>query len=243
LLVACASGRTPGQGNDVDAAKAADAKEIDSPVEQFTDAAIDAPKPPPDAPPDAPPPQAVDAPPDACVPQMSQLLVNPVFDLTPMGTGWTETRIDQAYPLVTDQDGIAEHSAPYKVWLGGFEAPITTVTDIITQDVAIPPLTTQLVLTGFRDVKSSETTTSTMYDTAVLSVRQTSGAVIANILSLSNLDKSAGNTAVWTPINHTFAQNLSGQTVRIHITSSNDFSLPSSFFYDTFTLTATHGCP
>ena len=157
-----------------------------------------------------------------------------------MGTGWTETLIQAGFPLITDQDGIPEHSAPFKAWLGGFESGgVNSVTDILIQDVAIPAMTTQLVLTGFHDVRTSETTTTTAFDTASLSVTETNGTPIVTILSLSNLTPKT----TWTAINHTFAQNLSGQTVRLRMTSSNDINLTSSFYFDTMALTATHGCP
>src|SRR5665647_2417767 len=80
--------------------------------------------------------QLIDAPPDACVPVVTQVLVNPVLDLAPVGTGWTQVVIDPAYPLITGDGTLAPHSAPYKAWLGGIEAPSSTVTDILYQDVA-----------------------------------------------------------------------------------------------------------
>jgi hypothetical protein len=197
------------------------------PVESFPDAR-------PDARPDAPP----DAPPDACIPVVTQLLQNPAYDLTPDGVGWQQQLIQSGYPIVTGQDGIAEHSPPYKAWLGGFTG--NAVTDVLYQDVAIPPATTQLVLSGYYDVRTQESTTATTaYDTASLGVTQTNGTPIVTILALSNLTPKTA----WTLFNHTFAQNLSGQTVRLRMTSTNDPSLVSSFYFDTFTLTATHGCP
>ncbi len=189
----------------------------------------------PDAPPDAPPP-----PPDACVPVTTQLLVNPLLDGTPRGMGWTEQLIQAGYPLITDQDnssGPLEHTAPYKAWLGGFTG--NNVTDVLYQDVAIPPLTTELVLTGQRQVRTDESTTGTAYDTAQVLVTQTDGTPIVTVLSLSNLTP----TAAWTPFNHLFTQNLSGQTVRVRFTSKNDSLYTTSFYFDTLAFTATHGCP
>jgi len=219
---------------------------IDSPVggtdssENFVDSGIDA-RPLDAFVPDAFVPDAFvvvpDAPPDACVPVVQQLLVNPVFDLTP-GPEWQETRIDAAFPLITDQDGVPEHSAPFKAWLGGFDAPSGQVSDILVQQVAIPANTTQLVLTGFFDVRTAETIAGE-FDTGSLSVTQTDGTPIVTILSLSNMTPKTD----WTAINHTFTQNLSGQTVRLQMTTSSDFSDPTSFYFDTLGLVATHGCP
>jgi hypothetical protein len=102
----------------------------------------------------------------------------------------------------------------------------------------VPPLTSSLVLTGQFEVRTGETD-PTAFDTASLSVTQTDGTPIATILSLSNLTP----TTAYTPINFTFPMNLSGQTIRIVMTTSNDFFLATSFYFDTFSLVATHGCP
>jgi hypothetical protein len=247
VLGACASGGSPLQqggdgGPEIDAAPHPDSDDQphDGPPDAFVPDAFVPDAFVPDAfVPDAFVPDAF-VPPDACVPVVTQLLVNPTYDLTPMGAGWQQTPIDAQFPLITDQDGVPEHSAPFKAWLGGLVASSGTVTDVLFQDVAIPPLTTQLVLTGVFDVRTSEDPSATFpFDTASLTVTQTNGTPIVTILSLSNLTPKTD----WTPISFTFAQNLSAQTVRLRMTSSNDFSLPTSFFFDTFALTATHGCP
>jgi hypothetical protein len=190
----------------------------------------------PDAPrPDAPPPP----PPDACVPMTTQLLVNPALDLTPMGTGWMQQPINSSYPLITAMDGTsgpAEHSPPYKAWLGGFNG--SGVTDVLHQDVAIPAMTKQLVLTGFYQVRTDESG-STVYDTASVALIQTTGTLIETALAVSN----ATPRSTWTAFAHPFGQDMSGQTVRLRLTSRSDTSRPTSFFFDTLALTATHGCP
>lgn len=242
-IAGCASGTAR-----PDDASVIDAKTIDG-GESFVDAAVDAPlidAPPIDGPMidapmiDAPMIDApmIDAPPDACVPVVTELLVNPVFDLSPAGTGWQQTLIDPAAPLVTSDDGIAEHTAPYKAWLGGIEADTGAVTDVLWQDVTVPAGTTQLVLTGYYEVRTSETTTTTPFDTASFDLTMTNGTQIQNLRTLSNLTP----TTTWTVITHTFAQNLSGQAVRLRMTSSNDFLNASSFYFDTLSLRATH-CP
>jgi hypothetical protein len=195
----------------------------------------DAAPPPPDAPPPAPAPA-----PDACVPVTTQLLVNAALDLGPQGTGWIEQVIKSGYPLITAQDntktGPTEHTEPYKVWLGGFTG--NQVTDVLYQDVAIPPLTSQLVLAGFFAVRTDEPAGGA-YDTASVELTQPGGAVIATVLAVSN----ATPQAAWAPFQHTFTQNLSGQTVRLRASSTNDGARVTSFYFDTLALTAIHGCP
>jgi hypothetical protein len=183
-------------------------------------------------------PDAGAPPPDACVPQITQLIVNAAFDEMPAGKGWTQTLIDADSPLVTDADGVTEQTPALKAWLGGIEAPLgATVKDTIVQDVVIPANTTSLVLTGFYDVRTGELGT-TAFDTAKLVVTKTDGTTIATVLSLSNLTAKT----TWTTFAHAFSQNLSGQTVRIRITSTNDELDPTSFFFDSMSLLATRGC-
>ena len=228
LLGACAQARQ-GAPVDADPGNPNDAKvyldgQIEGPVDARTDAQTVNP---------------TDAAPDAyqCVNMNRQLLANPAFDLAPVGTGWVQQPFDAAYPLVTADDGVPEHSAPYKVWLGGLSGEeyfVTSVTDGAYQDIAIPMGTTQLTITGQYDVRSSELPTTTAYDTMTLALTQTNGTPIETILTASNLMTKTA----WTPFSKAFAANLSGQTVRVRMTSTNDITDPTSFFFDTFDLTA-----
>lgn len=198
----------------------------------------------PDAPvmhPDAPP-VLVDAAvmPDACVPHTTELLANPAFDLTPTGTGWTEQDIDTAYPIVTADPGLNPQSSPNRAWMGGIagtdEGKIS-VTDQLYQDIAVPAGTTQLVLTGYYAVATSETGT-TVYDTGSVDLIQTNGTPIEAILPLTNTSTATN----WTTLSHTFTSNVSGTTVRLRFTTTNDITNATSFYFDTLSLQATH-CP
>jgi hypothetical protein len=238
VFAGCASGTAAQQQDAPIGGGGPDAKVfLDGTIEGHPDAPFDAR---PDAPPDARP----DAPPDACVPQTTELLQNPVFDLTPAGTLWTQTPIDPNYPPITSDlnqaGGFAAQTAPYKVWLGGFVSSGvgSVVTDIVYQDVTIPAGTTQLVLTGYMQVGTGETTTG-VYDTASLDLQQTNGTPIENVESLTN---NSGTNNSWVAISHNFTAIPVGQTVRLRMTSSNDYSNATAFLFDTFSLKATH-CP
>jgi len=193
-----------------------------------------------------PPPPPSDAaqdaggPGDACAAQVTQLLKNAAFDQAPLGTGWTQTLIDSNEPLIIDDlAGVVSHTQPYKAWLGGLEAGLAvTVTDSLVQNVTIPANTTALVLTGMYDVRTAEAPSTTAYDTAKLVITELDGTVIVTVLSLSNLTPKTA----WTAIGHAFTQNLAGKTVRVRLTSTNDELDPTSFFFDSLALTATHGC-
>jgi hypothetical protein len=240
-VAGCASGSSPlGQGDAPNVP--VDAKQIDAPIQPHPDAFV----PLTDAfvPQDAPADMMTDASTAdaACVPMVTQLLANPALDLTPMGTNWQQTPIDPTFPPITDQDGPAEQSAPYKMWLGGFAAGdlgMTTVTDVVYQDVTVPANTTQLVLSYYYIVGTQEDPAATIaFDTASIAFTQTNGTQIVQANSFSNLTP----VATWTLATFTVPQNLSGQTIRLRLTSSNDVSFGSNFFFDSFALNATH-CP
>ncbi|MGE0547721.1 MAG: hypothetical protein AB7O24_14830 [Kofleriaceae bacterium] len=200
--------------------------EIDPP----RDAKIDAPRPA-----DA----AVDAPPMMpCTPATTQLLINPAFDLNPVGTGWQQVLIDPAAPLVTADDGVLEQTAPYKAWLGGLLATNDNVVDVLEQSVAIPANTSELVVSGFYDVRTLELAGDPAYDAASVVVTELDGTPIATALAVSNQTPTTG----WTAFSYSVAQPLSGMTIRLRMTSSNDFLNETSFFFDSLQLRATH-CP
>jgi len=226
-LTACSAQSSPSELTLPDASQAA-----------RTDAPNNPPPPPPGADAAVVPADAATPAGDACVPQVTQLLVNPAFDNAPIGTGWSQTLIDVLSPLITDADGVVEHTTPYKAWLGGFEAGTGTVKDSLVQNVAIPANTTHLVLTGMYDVRTDELPSTIEYDTAKLVITELDGTTIVTVLALSN----TAPTTAWTMFGHAFTQNLSGKTVRVRLTSTNDLSDATSFFFDSLALTATHGC-
>ena len=183
----------------------------------------------------------IDAAPDAplaCTEVMTELLKNPAFDSTPMGTMWMQTPINATYPLITDQGngtttGINEQSAPYDAWLGGLVG-----TDVLWQDVTIPGRTKQILLSGFYDVRTGETVAAAV-DTGSMAFVTTADAPIAVAQSLDNTKK----TTTWTTINFavTNAAALSGMTIRLKLTTTNNNNtLLTSFYWDTLSLKATH---
>ena len=189
-------------------------------------------------------PDAEPLPPDAgCVPQNLQLLANPNFDLDPIGTGWTEVAIDPMYPLITGDDGIAEHTAPYKAWMGGLEAAAGNVTDVLVQAVTLPADATTLSLTLQYEVRSGEDPGDpNAYDAAVVELTDGAGTVFATALAVDNTTP----TVAWTPLTYTVDPAVvaarAGTTIQLRMRTSNDFSNATSFYFDTASLTAL-ACP
>lgn len=174
-----------------------------------------------------------------CNPGPTQLLKNPSFDDMPAGTAWTGTPVDPMYPLITgDGDGtttgIVEHTPPYDAWMGGFAT--ANANDQLYQDVAIPERTSMLVLSGMHDVRSGDTTAS---DTAEIALVKLDGTVVEVAFATDSTKKQTA----WTAFSHTFAAtDLSGQTLRFRIKTHNNATADTetSFYFDTFTLVATH---
>jgi len=183
--------------------------------------------------PDARPPE-IDAP-LPCTEIMTELLGNPAFDTTPVGAGWIQTPINATYPLVTDQDGISEQSPPYKAWLGGLQG-----TDLLWQEVMVPARTRLLIVAGFYEVRSQENGAA-IVDTSAVALVDTADAPIATVIALDNTKK----TTTWTPLTFSVmnAAPLSGTRVRLRMTSTNNNTTYTSFYYDTLSVKAAHCMP
>jgi len=171
---------------------------------------------------------AIDA---GCTTMVLERLTNPAFDLTPMGTGWSQTPHNAAYPIVTGDDGLAEHTAPYKAWLGGWDE---TATDSMYQQVTIPAGTTQLTLRG-QYASATDETGTTVYDTCNVELLDSSGGLVQSVMSLSNVNTVAN----WTAFQFTFSNPQAGQTRRVNFRSSSDISNATAFFFDSLALEAT----
>ncbi len=177
---------------------------------------------------DAPITPAIDAP-APCTVMNINLLTNPGFDMTPVGTGWVQAPIDPAYPIIT-ADGMLVQSAPNKAWMAGFAR---TSSDTLHQDVTVPAGTTALALTGYYEVRSGET--GGAVDSAKIELVQTGGALIQQAFTKNNTNK----TTVFTPLQFTFAAPHAGTTVRLRLSTASDATIATSFYFDSLALTAT----
>jgi hypothetical protein len=216
---------------------------------------VDAPRPdarpPIDSPPpiDAPPPvdAAVDAPtPDACVPGVTQFLMNPAFDSGP-GT-WQEVPITDSngnpYAIVVAPPaGLPAQSGTFIAWLGGvfgFAVGQLQVTDEIYQIVGIAPGVTGLTLSGYWAVGTDEAADGEASDRFKLEIVSTTGQILQQVLLLDNTSQAA---PAWTAFSVPITANVVGQNIRVRATSTNDITLPTSFFIDSLSLSATAPCP
>ncbi|PWU45024.1 peptidase S8/S53 subtilisin kexin sedolisin [Micromonospora globispora] len=148
-----------------------------------------------------------------------QKLVNPGFESG--NTGWTATSgVIGQY----GSSGEPPRSGTWNAWLDGYGS---SHTDTLAQSVSLPAGCSSYSLSFWLHIDTSETTTSTAYDTLKVQVLNSSGSVLATLATYSNLNKNTG-----------YAQrsfNLgayAGQTVQIKFTGVEDWSLQTSFVID-----------
>jgi Zn-dependent metalloprotease len=151
-------------------------------------------------------------------PPGGNLVVNP--GLESGATSWTQTT------GVISNDATRSHSGTWLGWLDGYG---TTHTDTLSQTITIPAATSA-TLSFWLKVTSSETTTTSAFDT--LRVQVVSGTTTTTLGTFSNLNKSA-----------TYAQKsfslaaFTGRTVTLRLTGAEDASLATSFLTDDYSVT------
>lgn len=156
----------------------------------------------------------------------SQLIQNPGFE-SGSATPWAMS----SGVLCSNSgcSGQTAHTGSWFAWLDGYGS---SHTDTLSQQVSIPSGKTSASLTFWMHIDTAETTTSTKYDTLKLQLLDSSGQVLANLYTYSNLNANSGYSK------HTF--NLSsyiGQTVTLRYTGTEDSSNQTSFVIDDVNLT------
>ncbi|WLI89357.1 Ig-like domain-containing protein [Massilia sp. R2A-15] len=153
----------------------------------------------------------------------TQLIVNGGFESG--ATSWTASS-----GVITSDATQPAHGGTWKAWLDGYGA---VHTDTAYQQVAIPSTATSVSLSFWLQVVSSETTTTSAYDTLKVQVRNSSGTVLATLATYSNLNKGASY------VQKTFDLSAyKGQTVQIYFEGTEDSTLDTSFIIDDVSLTA-----
>jgi hypothetical protein len=156
-----------------------------------------------------------------------QILGNPGFENGSTNSApWTVT------PAVIDNSTAeASHTGSWKAWLNGYG---TTHTDTVYQQVTIPSIATGAILSFWRHIDTTETTTNLANDTLTVQVRNSSGTVLATLATYSNLDAAGGYTQ------NTFdLTSYKGQTIQIYLIGVENSSLKTSFVVDDFVLNVT----
>jgi len=150
-----------------------------------------------------------------------QLLQNPGFESG--NTIWVATT-----SVITSSTSEAAHSGSWKAWLDGYG---TTHTDTLYQQVAIPSTITTATLTFWLHIDTAETTTTTVFDTLTLQVRNSSGTVLATLATYSNLNHNTGYAQKSFDLSA-----YKGQTIRVYFVGAEDSIDQTSFVVDDFAL-------
>ena len=148
-------------------------------------------------------------------PPSGQLLGNPGFESG--NTVWAATS-----GVIDSSAGRPARSGSWKAWLDGYGS---SHTDTLSQSVTIPSTATSATLSFYVRIDTSETTTSTAYDT--LKVQVTAGGSTSTLATYSNLN--ANSTYSLKSFNLT---SYKGQTVTVKFTGTEDSSLQTSFVID-----------
>ncbi len=153
-----------------------------------------------------------------------QILGNPGFE-----NGSANPSPWSVSPSVIDSSSLQpSHSGSWKAWLNGFGA---VHTDSLSQEVIIPGTSTNASLSFWRHIDTTETSTSTAYDTLKVQILNSSGSILATLATYSNLNAAPGYTQ------STFdLLPYKGQSIQISLVGVEDASLKTSFIFDDFAL-------
>jgi hypothetical protein len=156
-------------------------------------------------------------------PAATELIVNGGFESG--ASSWTATS-----GVISSDSSQAGHGGTYKAWLDGYGSAHT---DTLYQAVTIPSSATSANLSFWLKVVSSETTTTTAYDTLKVQVRSTANAVLATLGTYSNLNKGSAY------VQKSFDLSAyKGQTVRIYFEGVEGSTVSTSFLIDDVSLIA-----
>ncbi|MES2151616.1 MAG: M4 family metallopeptidase [Pseudomonadota bacterium] len=138
-------------------------------------------------------------------------------------TGWAGTT-----GVIGSFAGQTAYEGTRFAWLGGNG---TTASETLTQALLIPSTATSAQLTFALHIDTAETTTTSIYDKLVVTVKNSSGAVLGTLATYSNLNKATGYQV------RTFSLlPYKGQTVTLSFAMTEDSSLQTSFVVDKVSL-------
>jgi hypothetical protein len=153
---------------------------------------------------------------------LNQLLVNPGFEIG--STPWVYTS-----GIITNAAvGEAPHGGSWYVCMGGKGVKHQ---DDLEQQVTIPATITKATLTFWYHIDTQDVAT-TAVDLLQVQLRNTSGLLVKQLATLSNLNKNVGYTQKTYDLTA-----YKGQTIRIHCQGSENAGGATCFTLDDFSLT------
>ncbi|SHF06110.1 Ig-like domain-containing protein [Thermomonas hydrothermalis] len=130
--------------------------------------------------------------------------------------------------VITSDSTYPAKAGSWKAWLDGYGS---SHTDSLYQTLSIPSGITRATLSFWLRVDSSETTTTTAYDTLKVQLRDSAGNVLTTLATYSNLNK--GSSYVQRSFDVTAWK---GRTVRVYFLGVEDASNATSFLIDEVSL-------
>ena len=159
---------------------------------------------------------------------ISTTLLNPGFESG--SANWSEL----GSTIITN-DPARAHDGYWFAWLGGYNS----AADTLTQDFILPASVQQASISFWYNISTAETTTSSVYDAMRVEIFSVAtGAKLATLTSLSNLDKTSG----WVQSPQYDISAFKGQSIRLSFTATADSSDITSFLVDDVLLTTTAPC-
>lgn len=175
------------------------------------------------------------APADACVADWQPLLTNGTFEAG--RTVWTEDTGGSANAIIRQEGAGLPFNAANGAWaalvLGYNSADVT-----LSQTVTVPADATMLRLVGQRCWVTTETAGAN--DTMSITLRDTGGALLETLASLSNAD--ADPVCSWLPFEYPATDSFAGQSVALVFDALANGTNPTSFGLDDLRLEA-YACP
>ncbi len=141
---------------------------------------------------------------------------------------WVGTSTHTPVDVINNSSSEPPHSGTFDAWMNGWG---TTVSDTLLQQVSIPSTATSATLSFWLHIDSAETSTTSIFDTLTVQVRDANGVVLQTLATFSNLNKAAGYQQ------HSFNLNAYiGKTVQIFFHGAEDSRLQTSFVVDDVSL-------
>ena len=152
---------------------------------------------------------------------VTELIGNPGFESG--NTVWTASS-----GVIDNSSSQASRTGSWKAWLNGYGSAHT---DTLQQTVTIPAAASSATLSFWLKVVSSETTTTTAYDTLKVQVRNGSGTVLATLATYSNLNKGSSY------VQRSFDLSAyKGQTIQVYFLGVEGSTVATSFLIDDVSL-------
>ena len=141
---------------------------------------------------------------------------------------WVLTSSSSPLEIINNSASEPAHTGIWDAWLDGFG---TNHTDTIMQQVAIPSTAVSATLSFWLHIDTAETSTTSVFDTMTVQVRDSAGNVLQTLATFSNLNHATGYQQ------HTFDLSAYiGKTIQIFMNGTEDFELQTSFVVDDVSL-------